>query len=67
MDYYRQGILQRLTNTVREAQLEAELMIHRGYLECVHNENLGGIKKSRLPKFAKWFTDVLTRFLNLLS
>ena len=31
---------QRLTNTVREAQLEVELMIHRRFLQYVHNENL---------------------------
>jgi hypothetical protein len=29
---------QKLTDTVREAQLEVELMIHRRFLECVHNE-----------------------------
>jgi hypothetical protein len=31
---------EKLTHTVREAQLEAELMIHRRFLECRQNEKL---------------------------
>ncbi|MFZ0512216.1 MAG: hypothetical protein WAM14_11470 [Candidatus Nitrosopolaris sp.] len=37
----------RLTDTVREAQLEAELMIHRRFLQCGYNENLEKLRSSQ--------------------